>query len=151
MSYLQDAAAQPDGGFPTTTTGLPPAAPTTGLRKALKTNDLRTWSPTAPVLLCGGNSDPTSFYLNTQLMQGYWAANAPTSSVTVLDVDSSSSSGDPYGSIKDGFAVAKAALQASAVIGGASDGGALAVLQSYHAGLVPPFCLYAVKSFFDAH
>jgi hypothetical protein len=151
LAYLQDAAAAPDGGFPTTTNDMPPAAPTNAIRMALKTNDLRNWAPTAPVLLCGGNADPTSFYLNTQLMQGYWAANAPTSSVTVLDVDSSASSGDPYGTLKDGFAAAKAAVQVAAVLGGASDGGAMAVLQEYHAGLVPPFCLDAVKSFFDAH
>jgi hypothetical protein len=151
LAFLQDAAAAPDGGFPTTTTDMPPAAPTNAIRKALKTNDLRNWAPTAPVLLCGGNSDPTSFYLNTQLMQGYWAANAPTSSVTVLDVDSAASSGDPYGTFKSGFAAAKAAVRAAAVVGGATDGGVMAVLQDYHAGLVPPFCLYAVKSFFDGH
>jgi hypothetical protein len=40
---------------------------------------------------------------------------------------------------------------AAAVAGGATDGGALAVLEAYHAGLVPPFCLSAAKSFFDAH
>jgi hypothetical protein len=37
------------------------------------------------------------------------------------------------------------------VAGGAAHGGDLAVLDSYHAGLVPPFCVSAVKSFFDAH
>jgi hypothetical protein len=151
LAYLQDAAAAPDGGFPTTTTDVPPAAPTNALRRALKTNDQRAWSPTAPVLLCAGDGDPTVFYLNTLLIQGYWAANAPMSSVTVLDVDSAASSGDPYGTLKDSFAAAKAAVQAAAVVGGASDGGAMAVLQAYHAGLVPPFCLSAVKSFFDAH
>ena len=151
LAYLQDAAAAPDGGFPTTTTDMPPTAPANTLRQALKTNDLRNWSPTAPVLLCGGDGDPTVFYLNTQLIQGYWAANAPGSSVTVLDVDSAASSADPYGTLKDAFAAAKASVQASAVVGGATDGGAMAVLQDYHAGLVPPFCLYAVKSFFDAH
>jgi hypothetical protein len=26
-------------------------------------NDLRNWSPTAPVLLCAGDQDPTVFYL----------------------------------------------------------------------------------------
>jgi hypothetical protein len=151
LSYLQDAAAAPDGGFPTTTTGLPPASPALALRQDLKTNDLRNWAPTAPVLLCGGDADPTSFYLNTQLMQGYWAATAPASSVTVLDVDSGLSIGDPYSALKDGFAAAKTAVAAAAVAGGASDGGALAVLQKYHAGLVPPFCVFAVKSFFDGH
>jgi len=38
----------------------------------------------------------------------------------------------------------------AAVAGGATDGGASAVLNAYHAGLVPPFCLGAAKQFFDA-
>ncbi len=41
LTYLQDAAANPDGGFPTATTGIPAAAPGIGLRQDLKTNDLR--------------------------------------------------------------------------------------------------------------
>jgi pimeloyl-ACP methyl ester carboxylesterase len=95
LSYLQDAAANPDGGFPTTTTGVPAAAPGLALRQDLKTNDLRNWAPTAPVFLCAGDSDPTVFYFNTQLIQGYWATAAPTATVTLLDVDSAPTSGDP--------------------------------------------------------
>jgi hypothetical protein len=151
LSYLQDAAANPDGGFPTVTSGLPAAAPANALRQDLKTNDLRNWSPTAPVLLCAGDSDATVFYLNTQLMQNYWTTNAPSAPVTVLDIDSSVASNDPYANEKNGFAAAKAAVAAAAVLGGATDLGAMAVLQDYHAGLVPPFCLYAAKSFFDGH
>ena len=84
-------------------------------------------------------------------MQNYWTNVAPTSTVTVLDVDSSVTSDDPYADEKNGFAAAKAAVAAAAVVGGASDGGAMAVLQDYHATLVPPFCLYAVKTLFDGH
>src|ERR1700733_7309510 len=151
LSYLRDAAATPDGGFPTATTGVPAAAPGVAIRQDLKTNDLRNWTPTAPVLLCAGDSDPTVFYFNTHLIQSYWAMAAPTAAVTLLDIDSSPSSGDPYANEKTGFAAAKAAVEAAAILGGASDGGAMAVLQDYHATLVPPFCLYAVKSFFDGH
>ncbi len=142
LAYLQDAQANPDGGFPTVTTGVPAASPTNTLRQDLKTNDLRDWSPSSPVLLCGGDGDPTVFYFDTQLMQSYWAANPPTAQVTVLDVDSVVTANDPYATLKLAFAAAKAAVQAS--------GGATAVLQDYHATLVPPFCLSAVKSFFDA-
>jgi predicted esterase len=149
LAYLQDEAANPDGGYPTTTTGVAAAAPGLALRQDLKSNDLRNWMPTAPVLLCAGDSDPTVFYLNTQLIDGYWASTAPTSSVTLLDVDSSAASGDPYANEKIGFAAAKAAVEAAAVIGGAN--GAMAVLQVYHSTLIPPFCLYAVKSFFDGY
>ncbi len=148
LSYLQDEQANPDGGFPTTTTDVPPASPGIGLRQDLAKNDLRNFNPSAPVLLCGGDNDPEVFYMNTQLMQGYWAAHAPAAQDSVLDVDSAVAAGDPYADVKNGFAAAKAAVTAGAIAGGATDGGQSAVLADYHAGLVPPFCLYAVEKFF---
>jgi hypothetical protein len=148
LSYLRDAQSAPDGGFPITTTGVPPASPANTLRQDLKTNDLRNWSPTAPVLLCGGNADPSVFFLNTQLIQQYWATNTPSGRVTVLDVDSS---GGPYADIKNAFRAAKDLIALNAIVHGATDGGAAAVREIYHATLVPPFCLMAVTSFFDAH
>lgn len=150
LAYLQDTQSAPDGGFPTTTDGLPPANPVNPLRKALKANDLRNWTPTAPILLCAGNSDPTVFYLNTQLMQGYWASVAADAPVTVLDIDSAVGSNDAFASQKAGFSIAKDLVRADAVLSGASDGGDSAVLAAYHVDLVAPFCLSAVKSFFDA-
>jgi poly(3-hydroxybutyrate) depolymerase len=142
-TYLMDALAQPDGGFPTYIDGLPPANPMNSFRVHLKGNDLRDWTPSAPTLLCGGNSDPTVFFFNTTLMQKYWAAHPPSTAPVFLDVDSSPTSGDPYGDLKTAFGVAKDLVLAS--------GGSAAVLAAYHAQLVPPFCLNAVKSFFDAH
>jgi hypothetical protein len=148
LSYLQDEQAHPDGGFPTTTTDVPPTGSGNGLRQDLAKNDLRNFSPSIPMLLCGGDDDPTVFYMNTQLMQDYWEAHPPGTAVTVLDVDSAVGANDPYGDLKNGFAVAKAAVAVSAIAGGATDGGQAAVLTDYHAGLVPPFCLYAVERFF---
>jgi hypothetical protein len=148
LAYLQDAAAAPDGGFPTVTTNQPPASPANTLRQALKANDLRDWVPTSPILLCGGDSDPDVFFFNTQLMQQYWTANPPTTSVTFLDVDTRPSG--TYAAYQTAFGVLKTAVAVAAVAGGATDGGALAVLEDYHAGLVPPVCLGAVKAFFDA-
>jgi poly(3-hydroxybutyrate) depolymerase len=150
LSYLQDTQTAPDGAFPTKTDGLPPANPTHPLRRALKNNDLRNWSPTAPVLLCGGSQDPTVFFFNTQYMQDYWAGVAPTASVTVVNVDAAPDSGDPYADLKNGFQAAKDLVRTTAVIGGASDGGDEAVFEAYHPGLVPPFCMGAAKAFFDA-
>lgn len=150
LAYLEDAQASPDGGFPTTTMAdLPPATPRNTLRQALKTNDLRAWTPSAPMLLCAGDQDPTVLYINTQLMLGYWTTHIPTVAVSALDVDSAASSADAYGNLKTAFAAAKALVASAAIAGGATDGGASAVLAIYHAGLVPPFCLDAVKSFFD--
>lgn len=157
LSYLEDQAAAPDGGFPNTTTAEPPATPTNGLRIDLKRNDLRSFAPTAPLLLCGGHEDPEVFYLNTQLMQSYWSLTAPESPVTILDVDSSPYPGDPYDSVKTGFAAVKLSIELSAVVsglfdklfGGSSQSAQSAVLDQYHSLLVPTFCVLAVKSFFD--
>jgi hypothetical protein len=142
-AYLKDALAAPDGGFPVLSDGLPPANPQNALRVHLKGNDLRSWTPSAPTLLCGGDSDPTVFFFNTTLMQNYWSAHAPAVAPVFLDVDSAPTSGDPYTTLKNGFAAAKDLVRVS--------GGDAAVLAAYHAQLVPPFCLSAVKSFFDAH
>src|SRR5262249_18060568 len=57
-NYLSDSLAHPDGGFPTLTDDLPATNPANTLRVRLKENDLRNWSPSAPTLVCGGNSDP---------------------------------------------------------------------------------------------
>jgi Prolyl oligopeptidase family len=146
-SYLQDAVANPDGNG---TNGLPPSAPGNPFRQDLKLNDLRTWVPTAPVLLCGGGNDPTSFFFSTTLMQNYWTQNGGTN-FSVLDVDSAATANDPYASEKSGFTAAEDALRVAAVVGGATDGGDAEVFSNYHAGLVPPFCVSAAKSFFDAH
>lgn len=148
LAYLQDAQASPDGGFPNTTDGLPAANPVNGLRQAFKANDLRNWLPGSPVLLCAGDEDPTVLYLNTQLIQTYWEANG-AASLKVLDVDGDVSLDDPDAALKAGFATAKAAVAASAVANGATDNGAAAVSEAYHSTLVPPFCLTAVRSFFD--
>ena len=149
LAYLNDAASAPDGGFPTTTTGLPAANPGNTLRQDLKLNDLRGWLPAAPVLLCGGDEDPTVFYLDTQLMQNYWAGHVPPGEVSVLDVDGAATAGDPYAQLQSAFAAAKALVASAAVLDGATDGGEAAVLADYHVGLVAPFCAAAVRTFFD--
>jgi len=149
LSYLNDAQANPDGGFPSMTTGIAAATPALPWRQALQRNDLRNWVPAVPVLLCGGDVDPLVFWLNTQLMQNYWASHAPASAaISVLDLESAVTANDPYGNLKQDFEVAKALVAADAVAQGATDGGAFAVAEAYHATLVAPFCFTAVRSFF---
>ena len=138
LAYLQDAVSQPDGGFPILSDGLPPVAPVHPLRQALKTNDQRAWTPTSPMLLCAGNADPAVLYLNTELMRNYWSS---TTTVAVLDIDSGVVSADPFETQKIAFAAAKEIVELS--------GGDDEVLRLYHAGLVAPFCLSAVKTYFD--
>ena len=145
VAYALDAVASPDGAVPSPQPGVPLAAtPMYPLRQDLKRNDLRNgaWAPTAPMLLCGGNADPTVFFsVNAQTMQAFWAA-LPVGLVTVLDVDSApSGASDPFAAAKLGFAQAKAQTFAA--------GGQNAVVQAYHGSLVPPFCAAAARGFFS--
>ncbi|CDS49813.1 hypothetical protein [Polaromonas sp. CG9_12] len=155
LDYLLDAFAQPDGAVPSLTTGAQAADPKHPVRIATMKNDLRNWTPMRPVLLCAGSGDPTVFYnINTQLMQGFWSSSSPAAPaaglLTVLNVDSSpTSAADPYAAAKAGFAQAKASTASAAIAAGASDGGASAVVQAYHGGLVPPFCNAAARGFFQ--
>ena len=108
LAYLQDAEAHPDGGWPQVTSAEPAANPGLPLRRRLAQNDLRNWAPRAPTLLCGGHDDPTVFWLNTQLMEAYWASHAASAPYTILDVDADpSGSSDPYEDLKRRFDVAK--------------------------------------------
>lgn len=152
LGLLEDAVSNPDGAFPETTSALLPAAnPTQPLRQAFKRNDLRNWLPRAPVLMCGGNSDPTVFFFNARIEQAYWQnAHVPAGLTSVLDVDSPvAGPNDPYAPIKQGFASAKAMVASQAVAAGANDGGASAVLQAYHGELVASFCMVAARAFFS--
>jgi Prolyl oligopeptidase family len=152
LAYALDALANPDGAVPTPQAGVPvAAAPMYPLRQALKTNDMRLtpWAPTltSPMLLCGGNADPTVFFsVNTQTMQAFWAG-LPAGAVTVLDVDSlPTGPTDPFAAAKLGFTIAKA--NTSAAAGGGAPG-QNAVVQAYHGTLVPPFCSAAALGFFS--
>ena len=151
LAYLQDAAANPDGGFPVPGNDLPAATPALPFRQALKLNDLRTWTPVAPTMLCGGDQDPQVFYANTLLMQAYWAAYGPPAApISVLDLDSGAADTGTNGTLQSEFQEAKLAVAAAAVLQGASDGGQAAVFEAYHATLVAPFCVAAVAHFFDS-
>ncbi len=140
-AYLYDAQANPDGAFPS---GTGTAGSTFGqnlggrMRQAAARNDLRDWTPRAPVLLCAGHADPTVFYLlNTAVMSARWNGLGPL--VTTLDVDSEPPLNDPFANVKNGFAYAKAHA-----------GDATAVAVAYHGTLVPPFCNAAARGFFSS-
>ena len=123
-----------------------PTAPQHPLRQAAYKNDLlsQNWTPAQPMMLCGGNADPTVFYaVNTQGAQAYFAGKGvPSQAVTVLDVDSTpTSAADPFAAAKVGFASVKASTAAA--------GGTTAVVQAYHGSLVPPFCNAAARGYFS--
>ncbi|CAN7793707.1 prolyl oligopeptidase family serine peptidase [Caballeronia sp. LjRoot34] len=138
LSYLLDAFSNPDGVVPALTTGEPSASPQNPLRIAFKKNDLRGWTPTSPVLLCGGHNDPTVFFsLNTGLMKQQWAGLG--SLVTELDVDSAPD-GDGFDTARQIFMGAEAAAVAS--------GGSTAVIETYHTTLAAEACGSAAATFF---
>lgn len=91
IAYAEDSLASPDGAVPVATTLMPPAsAPASPLRRALWKNDLRGWTPKAPVMLCGGMNDPEVFYqVNTLTMKALWTPLVNAGAVTVIDVDPS--------------------------------------------------------------
>ncbi|MEJ2125440.1 MAG: prolyl oligopeptidase family serine peptidase [Alphaproteobacteria bacterium] len=153
IAYAVDAAINPDGFVPTPASGAPVAgASSYGLREDLRVNDMRyddTFSPAAPTLLCGGSEDPSVYFLNAQAMQAFWASfSLPAGLLTVLDLETGLGAGDPYAAVEAGFAALKAQTAADAVAAGATDGGAAAVAEHYHGGLVPPFCTAAARGFF---
>lgn len=149
LAYLTDALSHPDGLVPLPSNGLPAAAPQHPLRVASRRNDLRGWTPTAPVLLCGGEGDATvPFALHSQALGADWSG-LPSGRVTVLDVDAKPNGfDDPYRAEKLGFAVVKAAVLADAVWSGKD--ATLELASNYHAGLLP-FCHSAARTFFDRH
>jgi hypothetical protein len=146
LSYLLDAALNPDGVVPAFTTGATASNPQSTIRQASKLNDLRGWTPAAPVLLCAGNADPTIFYsVNTQVMAALWAPQVAAQLVTVLDVDSPATGpADPFAAVKAGFATAKADTATAAGVNAVA-----AVTAAYHGGLVPPYCNAAARGFFS--
>jgi len=143
LSYVLDAAANPDGAVPVPQPGVPLAAnPQQGLRKATNLNDMRNgnWVPMSPMLMCGGDQDPTVFFsVDTGTMQAHWAA-LPTGLVTVLDVNAPPTPGDPFAAVQAGFQQALANLIAA--------GGPQAAVESYHT-TVAPFCTVAARGFFS--
>ena len=141
VAYILDAVANPDGAVPTPTAGVLPAAnPKFPLRVAFKTNDLRNWTPATPVLMCGGDQDPTVFFsVDTLVMQQYWAA-LPAGLITVVDINA------PVTDPADPFAAAKVGYQQT-IAGIAASSGAAAAVQAIHA-TEAPFCTAVARGFF---
>ncbi|MGH8260079.1 MAG: alpha/beta hydrolase, partial [Steroidobacteraceae bacterium] len=155
VAYAADAAQNPDGATRAPQLAMqppqiPPAAsvqlaasPQNTFRIDLKLNDLRNgpfWAPRSPMLLCGGDEDPTVFFgLNTLTMAAYWTG-LPTGLVTVLDVNAPPAAGNPFAAAQAGFQQTLAGEIASQ--------GQQAAIASYHS-TVAPFCTVAARGFFS--
>ena len=141
-SFLQaaiaDAAANP---CPATSTTEPLACtPTNAVRKAWHKNDLRTFAPTVPLLMCGGHGDSEVDFANTTLTYAYFQNHgAVVSALTALDVDSATTAGDPWAAAKAAFTAARNAVIAA--------GGDPASTDNYHF-LGQAACGVAARDFF---
>lgn len=140
IGYIEDALANPDGALPTPMAGVPlAAAPQNTLRQDFKLNDMRSWTPHMPMLLCGGDQDPTVYFsVNTETMAAFWSPLVAGGLISVLDLNAT-----PAGS----FAQLQGALQATEAQLIATEGEATAV-QSFHT-TEAPFCAVAARGFFS--
>jgi hypothetical protein len=155
VSYILDAASNPDGAVPTPSAGVPLAAtePTQGLRQDFYKNDLRNgaWQPSTPTLLCGGDADPTVYFsVNTGTMATFWSPLVQAGLITVLDVGGTP--GGPFAQVQVGFHACQASLLAyyqTTAGGGLSLANAtLELVENYHEN-VAPFCTLAARAFFS--
>jgi predicted dienelactone hydrolase len=146
VGYVDDALVNPDqaemtllanGTLSSANIALA-AAPTVGLRQDFKVNDMRNggWFPEEPMLMCGGDEDPTVFFTNTQIMAALWSPYVQGNLVSVLDLN-----GTPSGA----FAALQAAFQNTYAQIVAANGAA--AIESYHT-TEAPFCMVAARGFF---
>ncbi|MBC7684098.1 MAG: prolyl oligopeptidase family serine peptidase [Bdellovibrionales bacterium] len=139
VRLLADIAAVP---CPATSNGDPLACPSShAMRRAWFKNDLRSWTPTAPMLMCGGHGDGKVPFMNAQLTAAYFQAHGVAAGlVSVLDVDSASTANDPYAAAKASFAGARQIIIAS---GGNPDS-----VENYHGFTAFSGCSVAARDFF---
>jgi hypothetical protein len=136
LTYLQDLLARP-------------SAPAHPLRVAARANDLPDdWTPSAPVLLCGGAEDATvAWRTHTLGLAARWA-QLPPGRVNILDVDAQPTVlPDPFVAERLGFATIKEATVGLARLEGKDPDWEVA--RNYHAAVLP-FCASAARRFFDA-
>jgi hypothetical protein len=149
VAYVDVALANPDqaemtlvsgGTLDESDAGLAAGAVTVGLRTDLALNDMRTgpWFPEEPMLMCGGDADPTVFFQNTQIMAAWWTPYVEGGLITVLDLNAAPQAGNPFAPLQAGLQQAEAQLVATS---------GAAAIESYHT-TEAPFCMVAARGFF---
>ena len=148
VGYVDDAVANPDqaemtliGGGTLDSSNVALATTSMiGFRKDLAMNDMRAspWFPQQPMLMCGGDQDPTVYFQNTQIMAALWSPYVTAGLVSVLDLNGAPQAGNPFAPLQVALQQTEAALVAA--------NGAQAVA-SFH-GTEAPFCMVAARGFF---
>ncbi len=145
IAYLTDAETHPDGAFPVYTTGRPPSDSGNGFRRAVIRNDLRGWTPRAPMMMCGGQRDAAApICYGAELMMRYWAdpAHAPApGTVSLLDFEAPE--GDAlFAGLKSHFMSWKDGFLERTVMPAWAD--------AYHQLLLPRYTYLAARLFFES-
>lgn len=113
-------------------------------RRAWFNNDLRTWTPTSPMLMCSGHADQEVDHANTVLTYAYFQAHGLAPGlVSVLDIDSPAGAGDPHAPAKAAFIGARQFL---ASVGEDPDSE-----ENYHGLTSFAGCMVAARDFFARH
>ncbi len=142
-ALLQAAIADIDANPCPVTSATEPlqCTPANALRRDWLANDLRTFTPTAPLVLCGGHADTEVPFANTTLAAAYFQNHgASAATLTLLDVDSTITAGDPWADAKTVFAAARSGVIAA--------GGGPANQDNYHGFIVQAACAAAARDFF---
>jgi hypothetical protein len=170
-AYVADVDANPDGGAPADGSApklasiVPamPAHPRSPLRQDLKANDLRNYTPSMPLLMCGGYADPEVFWdqgagAMTAVLQSKVATH-PGLRFATLDLDTGAGTTGTY--VEHGLTASRNAalrsiatrLQAAftafqhAVV---ASKGAQVGMEAYHVDEVP-YCMVAARTFFEQY
>ncbi len=167
-AYVADVDAHPDGAAPSNgsapdlsrTVPALPADPQLRLRQDIKANDLRNYTPSMPLLMCGGHGDPEVFWNQgagamTAVLRSKIATD-PHLRFATLDLDTSSGSAGTYFQHGLGAArsdallpVARRLQQAFTAYQHAVDTarGPQVAMEAYHTDAAP-YCMVAARAFF---
>jgi len=141
-AYLQDMASNPCELDPAQPLAC---APQHTLRKWMRKNDLRNYTPSSPLMLCGGGQDPVVPFANTTATYAYFKAHG--AAPVLVDLESQQPD-DAYLPFKQAFAHERDTMRADAVKKG--NDAVKAVSDRYHSRLAAQYCLMAARSFFQS-
>jgi alpha-beta hydrolase superfamily lysophospholipase len=141
-AYLQDMASNPCERDPADPLACTPQH---NLRKWMQKNDLRTYAPSTPLMLCGAGKDPVVPFANAAATSAYFQARGAAPVLVDLETPLAD---DPYLPFKQAFARERDKLRADAVKKGNDP--VKAVSDRYHSRLAAQFCLMSARSFFQS-
>lgn len=105
-------------------------------RSRIQQNSLLGWTPKGPMVLCGGELDPTAYFFNATNAQADFALRNVTVPVYNFEKRATLPAGAKGDALYAGFQAAKTAAGANA-------------MGLYHGALLRPFCTAAVRDYFQ--